>query len=448
MSVSVGSTPSLNFIGDTVGDTAPHSMSEMRGIRFASSNSPITGAISLSNFRNQVLTRRSVQQAKITASDKQTDDYFGYRVSISGDGLYAIVGAPPEDTGGDAAGAAYILKRTDSSWSQQAKIQASDKQAIDYFGISVSISGDGSYAIVGAEGEGTGGSAYIFNRTDSSWSQQAKIRSSDIQDYDRFGYSVAISGDGLYAIVGAPGESTLGIYTGAAYMFKRTNSLWSQQAKVLKPTASDQDFEGFGHAVSISGDGSYAIVGITGEAAGATSTGAAYIYTRTDSSWAKQARIVASDRQAYDLFGYGVSISGDGSYAIVGAVYEDTGGNQAGAAYIFNRTNSSWSQQAKIQASDKQADDFFGENVSISEDGSYAIVGAAGEDSYRGAAYVFKRTNSSWSQQDKITASDKQAGDYFGYDVAISGDSSYIIAGAVFEGTRGAAYTFINGYYI
>ena len=94
MSVSVGSTPSLNFIGDTVGDTAPHSMSEMRGIRFASSNSPITGAISLSNFRNQVLTRRSVQQAKITASDKQTDDYFGYRVSISGDGLYAIVGAP------------------------------------------------------------------------------------------------------------------------------------------------------------------------------------------------------------------------------------------------------------------------------------------------------------------------------------------------------------------
>ena len=131
--MSVGATPSLNFIGDTVGDVEPHSMSEMRGIRFASGNSPTTGPISLSDFRNQVITSVWLQQAKIQASDKQASDYFG-RVSISGDGNTAIVGTQYEDTGAATAGAAYIFTRSGTTWSQQSKILASDKQANDYLG--------------------------------------------------------------------------------------------------------------------------------------------------------------------------------------------------------------------------------------------------------------------------------------------------------------------------
>ena len=168
--MSVGATPSLNFIGDTVDDVAPHSMSEMRGIRFASGNSPTTGPISLSDFRNQVITSVWLQQAKIQASDKQASDYFG-RVSISGDGNTAIVGTLYEDTGGGNAGAAYIFTRSGTTWSQQAKIQASDKQAFDNFGNSVAISYDGSTSIVGAYAEdagvsntGNAGAAYIYRR--------------------------------------------------------------------------------------------------------------------------------------------------------------------------------------------------------------------------------------------------------------------------------------------
>ena len=219
--MSVGATPSLNFIGDTVGDVAPHAMSEMRGIRFATGNSPTTGAISFSDFRNQVLTALWPEQAKIQASVKEYNGQFGYSVSISGDGNTAIVGARY----GDTVGAAYIFTRSGTSWSEQAKIQASDKENYDYFGGSVSLSADGNTAIVGAYGEDAlKGAAYTFTRSGTSWSQQAKIQASDRQQGDWFGWSIAISGDGTTAIVGARYEDTVGAMdAGAAYIFERTS---------------------------------------------------------------------------------------------------------------------------------------------------------------------------------------------------------------------------------
>ena len=157
--MSVGATPSLNFIGDTVGDTAPHAMSEMRGIRFATGNSPTTGAISLSDFRNQVITEYWDAGTKIVASDAVDGDWFGYSVSISGD--YAIVGAYQNDdpTG---SGSAYIFRRTETNtWDAGTKIVASDRAGGDAFGWSVGISGD--YTIAGAFlDDGARGSAYIF----------------------------------------------------------------------------------------------------------------------------------------------------------------------------------------------------------------------------------------------------------------------------------------------
>ena len=338
--MSVGATPSLNFIGDTVDDVAPHSMSEMRGIRFASGNSPTAGPIRLSDFRNQVITSVWLQQAKIQASDKQASDYFG-RVSISGDGNTAIVGTLFEDTGGGNAGAAYIFTLSGTTWSQQAKIQASDKQANDYFGAGVSISGDGNIAIVGAPGEDTGatsaGAAYIFTRSGTTWSQQAKIQASDKQASDYFGegWGVAISSDGNTAILSAHGEDT-----------------------------------------------------------GATGAGAVYIFTRSGTTWSQQAKIQASDKQQGDAFGRELGISSDGNTVIAAAWSEDTGGSQAGAVYIFTRSGTTWSQQAKIQASDKQAFDNFGKSVAISYDGSTSIVGAMAEDAgvtNTGAAYIYRR---------------------------------------------------------
>jgi len=454
--MSVGATPSLNFIGDTVDDVAPHAMSEMRGIRFLSGNSPTTGAISLGDFRNQVITTGLKEQAKIQASDKEASDEFGWSVSISGDGNTALIGVPREDTGGDRAGAAYIFTRSGTTWTQQQKIQASDKEQRDEFGYSVSISSDGNTAIVGAYLEDTGatdaGAAYIFTRSGGTWTQQAKIQASDKETNDWFGWSVSISGDGNTAIVGATGEGTGD--TGAAYIFTRSGGTWTQQAKIQ---ASDkQAYDNFGWSVSISSDGNTALVGSPGEGTGGVLAGAAYIFTRSGTTWTQQQKIQASDKEQVDRFGYSVFISSDGNTAIVGAYGEDTGATSAGAAYIFTRSGTTWTQQAKIQASDKEANDQFGYSVSISGGGNIAVVGAYLEDTggdRAGAAYIFTRSGTTWTQQQKIQASNLEGGDEFGWSVSISSDGNTAIVGARFEDTgasgAGAAYIFIqSGYYI
>ncbi|MCK5024982.1 MAG: FG-GAP repeat protein, partial [Nanoarchaeota archaeon] len=217
--------------------------------------------------------------AKIQASDKQANDYFGCSASISSDGNTAIVGAYAEDTGGSEAGAAYIYRWNGAIWIQQAKIQATDKQATDYFGKFVSISYDGDTAIVGSYYEDTGGSAagaaYIFTWTGATWTQQ-KIQADDIQGGDHFGESVSISSDGESIIVGAYAESTGGSQTGAAYIFEWTGTTWTQKAKIQ---ASDQEAsEYFGSAVSISSDGNDALVGAYLENTGGNIVGAAYIF--------------------------------------------------------------------------------------------------------------------------------------------------------------------------
>ncbi len=402
------------------------------------------------------------QQQKITAEssvqdDRGADDNFGYSVSVNGN--YAIVGAPQEDediSGGNTlsqAGSAYVFMRSGNTWQLQAKLVAADRGAGDWFGFSVSISGD--YALVGARNEAedasggntlsAAGSAYIFMRSGSSWSQQAKLVASDRGAGDWFGFSVSISGD--YALVGAyleaedaSGGNTLS-QAGSAYVFVRSGSSWSQQAKLVASDRGAGDY--FGYSVSISGD--YALVGACLEDQDASggnalsSAGSAYVFMRSGSSWSQQAKLVAADRGAGDYFGYSVSISGD--YVIVGAVQEDhdaTGGNtltDAGSAYVFMRSGSSWSQQAKLVAGDRGVSDYFGTSVSIS--GDYALVGACLEDhdasggntlGSAGSAYVFMRSGSSWSQQAKLVAADRGAGDYFGISVSISGD--YALVGA------------------
>jgi len=379
-----------------------------------------------------------LEKAKLLASDGNAVDLFGNSVSINGD--YAIVGAYGDDVNGIDSGSAYIFKWNGTSWVEQQKLTASDGAAYDQFGYSVSISGD--YAIVGAyldDDKGTdSGSAYIFLRSGTSWSQQAKLTASDGNAYDCFGNSVSISGD--YAIVGAYYDDVNGMVdSGSAYVFFRSGTSWSQQAKL---TASDgAAFDYFGWSVSISGD--YAIVGAYGDDVNGSFSGSAYIFLRGGTSWSQQAKFTASDGAAEDWFGWSVSINGD--YAIVGAWGDD---GEKGSACIFKRVDTSWSQQDKLTASDGAVGDYFGWSVSIS--GDYAIVGAYGDDSHKGSAYIFKRGGTSWSEQDKLTASDGAAGDRFGWSVSVSGD--YAIVGACLDDYKGyasgSAYIYSRSCYI
>jgi len=380
-----------------------------------------------------------IEQPKLLASDGATWDYFGNSVSISGD--YAIVGADGDDNNGDWVGSVYIFKRDGTRWVQQQKLMASDGDPGDYFGYTVSISGD--YAIVGSVGDDDNGwdsgSAYILKRDGTTWVQQQKLLASDGAPEARFGDSVSISGD--WAIVGAESDDDNGWHSGSAYMFRWDGTSWVQQQKLLASDGSPVDH--FGNSVSISGD--YAIVGATHDDDNGDSSGSGYVFNRDGESWTQVAKLTASDGAARDQFGVSVSISGD--YVIVGAIYDDDNGTESGSAYIFNRDGTSWVQQQKLLASDGAASDVFGFPVSIT--GDYAIVGAWGNDdngNESGSVYIFKRDGTSWVQQQKLMASDGAPGDYFGYTVSISGD--YIIVGAYSDDDNGdysgSAYIFEN----
>ncbi|MDP6053292.1 MAG: FG-GAP repeat protein, partial [Candidatus Latescibacteria bacterium] len=317
---------------------------------------------------------------KLTASDAAAADLFGQSVSIDGD--YAIVGANGNDDGGTSSGSAYIFKRSGTTWSQQAKLTASDAAQNDDFGTSVSISGD--YAIVGAHANDDGGSysgsAYIFVRSGTNWTEQAKLTASDAAASDYFGYSVSIDGD--YAIVGAHANDDGGSDSGSAYIFVRSGTNWTQQTKL---TALDGGVgDAFGYSVSIAGD--YAIVGAYLDEDPGFLTGSAYIFTRSGESWSEQSKLTASDGSV--RFGYSVSIAGD--HAIVGAYRDDDAGSYSGSAYIFVRSGTTWTEQDKLTASDAAQGDLFGTSVSIA--GDHAIVGAVSNDDdgeASGSAYVY-----------------------------------------------------------
>jgi len=394
-------------------------------------------------------------ETKFNASDIAANSNFGEMVEISSDGNYAIVGSPRQDTGGTDTGAVYIYVRSGSSWSQQVKLQSSDRTTNYRFGTDVSLSDDGTYAIIGAHYGNSGhGSAYVFIRSGTSWSQQAILTASDSVNGARYGESVSISSDGTYVIVGAPYDTPSSLSNaGSSYVYIRSGTSWTQQAKLVTSDIQSGDTAGF--HVTISGDGNYAMMGARNEDTGGYNAGAAYVFIRSGTSWSQQAKLVSSDLQASDAFGSGVSLSSDGTYAIIGAYASYSSEDppiDEGSAYIFIRSGTSWSQQAILAASDGQAGDDFGWNVDISNDGSHAIVGAPEEDAggtNAGAAYVFKRSGTSWSQVKKLQSSDLQAFDRYGRDVALSNDGTFGIVGAYQErGGSGDSYSGGGAVYI
>jgi len=180
--------------------------------------------------------------------------------------------------------------------------------------------------------------------------------------------------------------------------------------------------------------------------------GSAYVFLRSGSSWGQQAKLTAADGTAADWFGSSVRLSGDGNTALVGAYGNDTpAGTDAGSAYVFVRSGSTWSQQAQLTADGGATADSFGLSVSLSADGNAALVGAAGSDApagvYVGSAHLYERSGSSWSQQAQLTAGDGAANDHFGYFVSLSGNASTALVGAVGDDTAsglnaGSAYVF------
>lgn len=372
-----------------------------------------------------------------THSNGQASDVFGKSVSISGD--YAIVGSPNDSEGALVGnGTATIFKRNAANgmWESQGRILNPGAQSSEEFGASVSISGD--YAIAGAAwdtegGFGASGSATVFKRNASTgvWESQGKLVNPAIASGDFFGYSVSISGD--FAIVGAyiDDEGAGLSNNGSATVFKRnsTTGVWESQGKMVNPAAASDDY--FGSSVAISGD--FAIVGAPNddEGAGLTDNGSATIFKRNSTTgvWESQGKLVNPSAASSDFFGNSVSISGN--YAIVGAAGDDEGAGLTnnGTATIFkrNETTGVWESQGKLINASPASNDQFGNSVAIA--GDFAMVASFLDDG-TGTATVYRRYGNIWRTVQKITNPQAQAGDFFGVSCSIDASTRRFLVGS------------------
>lgn len=379
----------------------------------------------------------ATQQAKLIAADAAPSDFFALDVSIWGN--TAVVGSP--FSGG---GAAYVFVRSGTTWSQQAKLVGADVAADDQFGRAVAIWGD--TIVVGSlgddnEGGDGAGSAYVFVRSGTTWGQQAKVRADDGEPFAFLGGTVAIYGDTIVAGAGRDDHPEAGANAGSAYVFVRSGTSWSQQAKL---TASDPAADNeFGTSVAIWADtaviGAEAPLALQGPQTGDTA-GSAYVFVRSGSSWSQQAKLTADVPTLGDQFGFSVAVEND--TALVGSHFDDDNGS----VFVFVRSGGTWSQQAKLTSSEPEMFADFGASVDLH--GNVAVVGAPFEDgvgSRSGAAYFFERSGTTWTQQDRVAPADLGDPANFGGAVALWGDTAVIGASrhAAAGADSGAAYVFV-----
>jgi hypothetical protein len=379
------------------------------------------------------------EEAGLLASDSAAYDYFGISAALDGD--TALVGADYDDDGGAESGSAYLFQRSAGSWSQAVKLTPGDGAAGDWFGRSVSL--DGATVLIGAPGVddagADSGSAYVFTLSGTQWTLQAELCASDGAAGDQFGHSVCLDGD--RAIIGARYDQDQGYRTGSAYVFVRSGTTWSQEVKLTASDAEAGDW--FGHAVCLCDD--TALVGaFFGDAPGVQNSGAAYVFTRTGTAWSEQAKLWASDAAGGSKYGSSVSIDGD--TALVGSPADCRVANHAGASYVYVRASACWSEQAKLISGDAAAGDSFGTIVSL--EGDTALVSACMDDGIwgtnQGSAYLFARTGTVWSQRAKLEASDSAAEDCFGSSLCL--DEGSVLVGAYGDADAGccsgSAYLF------
>ena len=390
-------------------------------------------------FDHSVVTPLVINEQKLTASDGARGHRFGFSVAISGSIL--VVGAEGDVLNDNTQDVVYIFERQGGSWVEMQKLTSSDGLPTHGFGFSVAVSG--STILVGAPFDAISGnnqgSVSVFERQGGSWVETQKLTGSDERPQQQFGRSIAFSGSTI--VVGAPFDGN--VEQGAAYVFNRQGGSWSETQKLIASDGAQLEF--FGTSVAVSG--STIAVGSQRATIGSNvAQGAAYVFNRQGGSWAETQKLIASDGQANAIFGTSIALSG--STIVVGASFDTISGNAfQGSAYIFNRQGGSWSETQKLIASDGAEFSLFGSSVTLS--GSTIVVGSQratiGGNLAQGAAYVFNRQGGSWAETQKLIASDGMASDSFGSSVASSG--STIVVGAPFDTIggnflEGSAYVF------
>jgi hypothetical protein len=358
----------------------------------------------------------SAQFAKMLAADGLPTDTFGTALAVSGD--LAVIGAVVANSNSSAA---YVYRHNGSSWVFEAKLTAYQGQNGTQPGAAIAVSGD--TVLIGArfdeEFEGGSGAAYVFRYNGTSWAQEAKLKAAPPDHNAQFGLSVAIDGD--LALIGAPYHNELPCSDdpGAAYVFRRSGTTWSQEAKLSPPGTPDAYAE-FGYSVSIAGNA--ALVGARRE----DDLGAAYLYRHDGAHWWPEARLqFEGDADLNDRFGNPVILTGE--LVIISATGDDDIANASGAVYVFRFNGQFYDQEAKLTAPDLTDLAMFGHSIALR--GDTLLVGAfrgAAPAFESGMAYLFQFAGSQWTQVAKLTASDGAAGDRFGSAVALTAHGALV----------------------
>ncbi len=363
-----------------------------------------------------------LQKAKLNASGGAPGANFGFSLAVSANGRISIIGAYEKK---NQCGAAYVFTRGGTGWKERQELSPLSGNEQEAFGWSVALSGNGGTAIVGAIGKDMkAGAAYVFSRTGTSWKLQRKLKASDGAAGDNFGFSLALSADGGTVIIGAPAADS---FHGRAYVFMRTGSRWIQKQELSNPDSSAYDE--FASAVAISADGSTALIGAY-EKNG--QIGSVYVFRRSKTAWKEQQELTPPVSDEPEAFGWSVALNSNGTAAIIGAIGKNAG---AGAAYVFKRNGTAWKWQRELTVSGKE---IFGTSVALSGDGDTALVGANGKNDRAGAVYVFTSKDGIWTQKQVLSASDAAANGDFGVSVALSAYGDTALVGSL----ANSAYAF------
>jgi hypothetical protein len=431
----------------------------------------------------------------IKASNPNTLDYFGTRLELSADGNTLAVASLTEKSNakginGDQqdnsirnAGAVYIFSRSGTSWQQEAYIKASNTDQWDVFGSSIALSADGSILAVGAPEEDSRstqingdqednswpeiGAAYVFKRTNKTWTQQAYLKASQLPSEPRrimnFGTSIAMNSDGNQIAVGSKWGQTNSVPGGIVHIFEYKNDAWIEKHALSASNVESSDQ--FGKYIEMSADGNTIAIGAPDEDSANNdqsdnskwSAGATYIYKKSNNVWSQTAYLKASTPTEESYFGSNISLSGNGMTLAVGVQSESSTGennqnssslSRSGAVYIFKLINEDWKQVQLIKTENKEQSDIFGMSVSLNHNGKILAVGAPGEDGgdsgfngdqssnevdSAGAAYIFISESNNFSQKTYIKSKKAIPSTGLGSSISISADGNSLAVGAPFD---------------
>ena len=352
----------------------------------------------------------TVDDGVLRASDASEGAAFGSSLAIDQD--LAVMGAPSHVVGAVTGGAAYVFVRDTNGWDAGTTLMPSEPQDDHRFGNAVAIAGDD--VLVGAHHDATGewavGAVYVFHHDGTSWQEIQKIMPDDGVFDGRFGIDMATTGT----------TALFGSRAGAAYVYVHDGTDWQLEQKL---TSSVGENERFGSKVAIDGD--IAVLGAPTETTAVGEEGAAYVFTRSGTTWSEAQKLVAWSGAPYDVFGDAVAIDGDTLY--VGAPFDDEGGADAGAVYVFKLDAGTWAQDVKLVPTDLAAGDEFGSSLSVR--GDVGLIGAPFADdtaNSAGAAFLYQSVAGVWTLRSKVLHPTGAADDNVGHAVATDGNTALV----------------------